>query len=63
MLSLPLHMDFSKAFDTIPLDLLWRGMQEIGLHGEMLSALQAMYQDVRCRVRTPQRLTDSFEST
>jgi hypothetical protein len=36
-------VDFSKAFDTIPRDLLWRKMQEIGLHGEMLSALQAMY--------------------
>jgi hypothetical protein len=54
---------FSKAFDTIPRDLLWRRMQEIGLHGEMLSALQAMYRDVRCRVRTSQGLTDSFEST
>jgi hypothetical protein len=46
-------VDFSKAFDTIPRDLLWRRMQEIGLHGEMLSALQAMYWDVRCRMRTP----------
>jgi hypothetical protein len=56
-------VDFAKAFNTIPSDLLWRRMQEIGLHGEMLSALQAMYRDVRCRVRTPQGLTDSFEST
>ena len=56
-------VDFSKAFDTIPRDLLWRRTQEIGLHGHMLSALQAMYQDVRCRVRTPEGLTDSFEST
>jgi hypothetical protein len=39
-------VDFSKAFDTIPRDLLWRRMQEIGLHGEMLSALQVMYRDV-----------------
>jgi hypothetical protein len=56
-------VDFSKAFDTILRDLLWRRTQEIGLHGEMLSALQAMYRDVRCRVRTPQGLADSFEST
>jgi hypothetical protein len=56
-------VDFSKAFDTIPRELLWRNMQEIGLHGEMLNALQAMYRDVRCRVRTPQELMDSFEST
>jgi hypothetical protein len=32
-------VDFSKVFKTIPRDLLWRRMQEIGLHGEMLSAL------------------------
>ncbi len=56
-------VDFSKAFDTIPRDLLWRRMEEIGLHGTMLAALRAMYRDVRCRVLTPQGLTDSFEST
>jgi hypothetical protein len=39
-------VDFFKAFDTIPRDLLWRRMQKIGLHRKMLSALQAMYQDV-----------------
>ena len=56
-------VDFSKAFDTIPRDLLWRRMEEIGIHGELLGALRAMYRDVRCRVRTPEGLTDSFEST
>jgi hypothetical protein len=56
-------MNFSKAFDTIPRDLLWRRMQEIGLNGEMMSALQVMYRDVRCRVRTPQGFMDPFEST
>jgi hypothetical protein len=56
-------VDFSKAFDTILRDLLWRRMREIGLHGEILAALHAMYRDVRCRVRAPEGLTDSFEST
>lgn len=56
-------VDFSKAFDTIPRDLLWRRMEEIGIHGELLGALRAMYRDVRCRVRAPEGLTDSFEST
>jgi hypothetical protein len=63
MLLLPLWTFPWKAFDTIPRDLLWRRMQDVGLHGEMLSALQAMYRDVRCRVRTPQGLRDSFKST
>jgi hypothetical protein len=54
-------VDFSRAFDTI--DLLWRIMEEIGLHGELLYALRAMYHDVRCRVRAPDGLTDAFEST
>ena len=56
-------VDFSKAFDTIPRDLLWRRMEEIGIHGELLGALRAMYRDVRCRVRTPEGLTDAFDST
>jgi hypothetical protein len=56
-------VDFSKAFDTIPRDLLWRRMEEIGIHGELLAALRAMYQDVRYRVHTPEGLTDAFEST
>jgi hypothetical protein len=57
-------VDFSKAkFDTISRDLLWRRMEEIGLHGELLHALRAVYHDVRCRVQAPEGLTDAFEST
>jgi hypothetical protein len=38
-------------------------MREIGLHEQILAALQAMYRDVRYRVRTPEGLTDPFDST
>jgi hypothetical protein len=59
-------VDFSKAFDTIPVYRTFCGggcRRLNSLHGEMLSALQAMYRDVQCRVRTPHGLTDSCEST
>jgi hypothetical protein len=56
-------VDFFKAFDTIPRDLLWRRIEEIGIPGELLAVLRAMYQDVRCHVHTPEGLTDAFEST
>jgi hypothetical protein len=36
-------VDISKAFDTISKDLLWRRMREIGLHREILAALQATF--------------------
>jgi hypothetical protein len=53
-------VDFSKAFDTIPRDLLWRRME---LHEELLHALCATYHDVCCRVRALEGLIDAFEST
>jgi hypothetical protein len=40
-------VDFFKAFDTISRGLLWRRMREIGLHGEILVAIQEMHRDVR----------------
>jgi hypothetical protein len=62
MFLLPLR-GFPKTFDTIPRDLLWRRMEEIGLHGELLHALCAMYHDVCCWVQAPEGLNDAFEST
>jgi hypothetical protein len=54
-------VDFSKAFDTIPRDLLWRRIQEIGLHGEMLIRRCIQMSVTMCG--SPSRLTDSSEST
>ena len=54
-------VDFKKAFDWVPRDLLWQRLSETGIHGTMLAALKSMYQSVRACVATPQGLTDHFE--
>jgi hypothetical protein len=39
-------VDFKKAYDTVPRDLLWEKLQRIGVHGEFLRGVQALYADV-----------------
>ena len=53
-------VDFKKAFDSVPRELLWQRISEAGIHGTMLSALKSMYVGVNARVSTPEGLTDSF---
>lgn len=54
-------VDFKKAFDLVPRDLLWRRLEEAGIGGQMLAALKSLYANVRARVATPEGLTDAFE--
>jgi hypothetical protein len=56
------YIDYSKAFDTIPRNLLWKRLAEIGIHGHMLRAIKAMYQEVRTCVSTPEGYTKDFAS-
>lgn len=54
-------VDFRKAFDSVPRDLLWQRLGEAGLGGEMLAALKSLYAEVRARVATLDGLTDPFD--
>jgi hypothetical protein len=56
------YIDYSKAFDTIPRQLLWVRLANIGIHGHMLQAIKAMYEEVRVCVSTPEGLTQDFAS-
>ena len=54
-------VDFRKAYDTVPHDLLFLKLQHRGFRGHMLSFLRALYRDRTLRVRTgasPGRLSD-----
>jgi hypothetical protein len=55
-------VDFSKAFDTIPRKLLWERLRELKVHGNMMEAIQSMYQNVRACVKTSEGLTATFQS-
>jgi hypothetical protein len=55
-------VDLSKAFDTISRPKLWQRLHEMGIRGQMLSALQAYYSNVRECVKSNEGLTDCFDS-
>jgi hypothetical protein len=55
-------VDFSKAFDKMRRDHLWSRLDTLGLEGELLAALQAMYKVVKMRVKVSGRLGAAFDS-
>ena len=56
-------IDFSKAFDSIPRELLWARLAALGLPPTFLSAIQSYYSSCSFTVRTSAGLSDPFPST
>ncbi len=46
-------MDFCKAFDTVPRDLLWQVLAEMGIVGCFMQCLQSMYSQDIVKVMHP----------
>jgi hypothetical protein len=46
-------VDFRKAFDTVPRDLLWQVLDEMGIVGRFMQCLQSMYSQDNVRVMHP----------
>ena len=55
-------VDFQKAFDCVPRQLLWQKLQARGVTGWFLEAIKALYNDVPVCVRTAQGLSECFPS-
>jgi len=49
-----------KAFDSVPRNLLWYKLRKAGIHGKFLSAVQSLYENVRCTVRVNAKYTPWF---
>ena len=65
MLKAPLYtcfVDFKKAYDSVPRDLLWTKLERLGVHGWFLDGIKALYADVPMAVKTAQGLSASFQS-
>jgi hypothetical protein len=54
-------VDFKKAFDTIPRDMLWQVQEGLGISGRILECLRSMYrQDHACLHHPEEGLTPTF---
>ena len=61
---LPLYtcvVDFRKAYDNVPMDLLWQKMAGRGVQGWFLDSIEALYGSVPMAVKIKEGLTSSFE--
>ncbi len=56
-------IDFKKAYDSVRHDLLMRCLADIGLHGEMLTALASMYWQPPLVPTAQGRMGTAFSST
>jgi hypothetical protein len=46
-------VDFKKAFDTVPRDLLWQVLEGLGISGRILECLRSMYRQDQACLRHP----------
>ena len=59
----PLYMafvDLEKAFDCVPLDVIWWAMRKLGIDKWLVHLVQSMYKDVRIRVRVGDGYSEEF---
>ena len=55
-------IDFKKAYDSVPRELLWKCLERMGVHGEMFEILQQMYRNVKLQVKVDDMYGPEFES-
>lgn len=53
-------VDMKKAFDTVNRDCMWFKLMKIGVHGNILYAIQSLYKDISCAVSINDTLTEWF---
>ena len=54
-------IDFSKAFDRIPRNALWKKLESMRIDQRMLAALKSLYKDVKCTVKVNGLNTVEFD--
>ena len=53
-------VDFRKAFGTVPRDLLWQVLEELGVNGRMLQIIKSIYTNDSAAVRTSEGISEIF---
>ena len=55
-------VDFKKAFDYVVRDVLWYKLIKAGVRGKILNVIQAMYNNIKSRVKFDNELSNDFVS-
>jgi hypothetical protein len=58
-----LHMlivDFKQAFDSVCRDVLYKGLEEVGIAGKLIRLVRMTMDNTRARVKVGNKLSDSF---
>ena len=55
-------IDFKKAFDFVVRDVLWFKLIQNGVRGKILNVIQAMYRNIKSRVKFNNTLSNEFSS-
>ena len=53
-------VDFQKAFDSVPRDILFTKLAQIGISGKFFNTLKTLYENDVCRVKLDNGLTNTF---
>ena len=53
-------VDFSKAFDTIPRDLLFQKLLDRGVNGKFFNNVKTLYANDNCCIKVGDKITESF---
>ena len=53
-------VDFSKAFDSIPRDVLFKKLLSYGIHGKLFNLLKNIYSNERCKIKIGNQLTQTI---
>ncbi len=56
------YVDFRKAFDLLPRDMLLFRLLEQGVDGKMYNAIRNIYSESTCAVRVNDSMTDWFKT-
>ena len=54
-------VDLEKAYDNVNRGKLWKALEGYGVQGELLRAIQALYEGVKACVKVGQRETEMFD--
>ena len=65
-LDTPLHVcfvDFKKAFDSAPRLMIWKRLQQLGVHGRFLDAIMDLYRETKFQVKVNGSVSTGFVVT